>query len=153
MTPPGGGQTVSSAASFRNFDKPNLLENHHIPSGEYTHLMILFWLRFKMDGNFRAWSRSGLHATRPAGIRGTILTIRIRTVSKPIKPQRLHGRLANRCAFCLTFWLAGMGDWIIVVPGVCRVLTWFEAGPGEARRVLDVFPLGEVRRLQDALNE
>ena len=144
---------MSSAASFVNLDDPNLSENHRITIVEYTDLMMLFWLRLEMDGNFHAWSRSALHATRPAGIPGTILTIRLRTVSKPVKPQRLHGRLASGCVSCLTFWLVGMGDWIIVVPGVCLVLTWFEAGVGEARRVLDGFPLGEVRRLRDALNE
>jgi hypothetical protein len=73
----------------------------------------------------------GLTPISPAGILGTILTIKIRPVWKPVKPKRFAWTLgATLGACCFTFWLMGMTEWIIAVLGICFVLTWLEAVMG-----------------------
>ena len=70
----------------------------------------------------------GLTPVSPAGMLGTVLTIRIRPVWKPIKPKRFAWTLgAMLGACCLTFWMLGMTEWIIAVLGLCFILTWLEA--------------------------
>ena len=73
----------------------------------------------------------GLTPISPAGIMGTILTIKIHPVWKPVKPKRFAWTLgATLGACCLTFWLLGMTKWIVAVLGICFVLTWLEAVMG-----------------------
>ena len=73
----------------------------------------------------------GLTPISPAGIMGTVLTMKIRPVWKPIKPKRFAWTLgATLGVCCLTFWMLGMTEWVIAVLGVCFVLTWLEAVMG-----------------------
>lgn len=73
----------------------------------------------------------GLTPLSPAGIMGTVLTMKIRPVWKPIKPKRFAWTLgATLGVCCLTFWLLGMTEWVIAVLGACFILTWLEAVMG-----------------------
>lgn len=70
----------------------------------------------------------GLTPLSPAGIFGTVLTMKTRPTWKPIKPKRFAWTLgATLGVCCLTFWLLGMTSWIIAVLGICFILTWLEA--------------------------
>jgi hypothetical protein len=73
----------------------------------------------------------GLTPISPAGIFGTVLTMKISPVWKPIKPKRFAWTLGAMLGICcLTFWMLGMTEWIIAVLGICFVLTWLEAVMG-----------------------
>jgi energy-converting hydrogenase Eha subunit A len=73
----------------------------------------------------------GLTPLSPAGILGTLLTMKVKPVWKPTKPKRFAWTLgATLGACCLTFWMLGMTAWIIAVLGICFVLTWLEAVMG-----------------------
>ncbi len=73
----------------------------------------------------------GLTPISPAGILGTVITMKIRPVWKPIKPKRFAWTLGATLGICcLTFWMLGMTEWIITVLGICFILTWLEAVMG-----------------------
>ena len=58
----------------------------------------------------------GLTPMSPAGIMGTALTMKIKPVWKPIKPKRFAWTLgATLGVCCLTFWMLGMTEWMVVV--------------------------------------
>jgi hypothetical protein len=73
----------------------------------------------------------GLTPFSPAGVMGTLLTMKLRPVWKPTSPKRFAWSLgATLGVCCLTFWLLEWQAWIIGVLGVCFMLTWLEAVMG-----------------------
>ncbi len=73
-------------------------------------------------------AKFGLTPLSPAGILGTIITLRMKPVWKPTKPKRFAwslGALLGVC--CMTFWWFNMPTAVIAVLAICFVLTWLEA--------------------------
>lgn len=70
----------------------------------------------------------GLTPISPAGIMGTLLTMKVRPVWKPTSPKRFAWTLGATLGICcLGFWMLGMTQWVIAVLSICFILTWLEA--------------------------
>lgn len=71
----------------------------------------------------------GLTPLSPVGILGTLMTLRIAPVWKPIKPKRFAWTLGAALGItCLTLRLLHFGNpWLLAVLGTCFLLTWLEA--------------------------
>ena len=70
----------------------------------------------------------GLTPISPAGIMGTLLTMKVRPVWKPTSPTRFAWTLGATLGICcLGFWMLGMTQWVIAVLSICFILTWLEA--------------------------
>jgi hypothetical protein len=71
----------------------------------------------------------GLTPLSPTGVVGTLLTMRIRPVWKPVRPKQFAWTLGGSLGVvCLTMRLFHVATpWIIGVVTICFILTWFEA--------------------------
>ena len=70
----------------------------------------------------------GLTPFSPAGMAGTLLTLRLEPVWKPTNPKRFAWTLgATLGVCCLAFWMLDWRAGMISVLGICFVLTWLEA--------------------------
>jgi hypothetical protein len=81
----------------------------------------------------------GLTPVSPAGIIGTVLTMKIRPVWKPIKPKRFAWTLGAALGVCcLTFPVDYRGSGDMLHPHLAR------GRHGILCRLLDVFPAGQM---------
>jgi hypothetical protein len=74
----------------------------------------------------------GLTPLSPAGVLGTLITMKVRPLWKPNQPKRFAWVLGAALGVCcLAFRLLHMNvAWIIGVLAICFVLTWLEATLG-----------------------